>query len=68
VTAPPRMVAVLSECWTMTSPRDLRALASLPEPMAQGFTTFCLKPSQFTDDAGAAGALFRDVVARVAAL
>ena len=29
MTAPPRMVAVLSECWTMTSPRDLRALVRI---------------------------------------
>jgi probable F420-dependent oxidoreductase len=44
------------------------ALASIPEQMAQGFTTFCLKPSQFTDDAGAVGALLRKVIARVGAL
>jgi alkanesulfonate monooxygenase SsuD/methylene tetrahydromethanopterin reductase-like flavin-dependent oxidoreductase (luciferase family) len=44
------------------------ALASIPEQMAQGFSTFCFKPSQFTDDADAVGALCREVVARVAAL
>ena len=44
------------------------ALASIPEQMAQGFSTFCLKPSQFTDDAGALGALLREVIARVGAL
>ena len=44
------------------------ALASIPEQMAQGFSTFCFKPSQFTDDAGAVGALCREVIARVAAL
>ncbi len=44
------------------------ALASIPEQMAQGFSTFCFKPSQFTDDAGALGGLCREVIARVAAL
>ena len=44
------------------------ALASIPEQMAQGFSTFCFKPSQFTDDAGAVGALCREVIARVEAL
>ena len=27
------------------------ALASIPEQIEQGFSTFCFKPSQFTDDA-----------------
>jgi alkanesulfonate monooxygenase SsuD/methylene tetrahydromethanopterin reductase-like flavin-dependent oxidoreductase (luciferase family) len=44
------------------------ALASVPEQMELGFTTFCLKPSQFTDDPRAVGALCREAVARVAAL
>jgi probable F420-dependent oxidoreductase len=44
------------------------ALASIPEQMAQGFSTFCFKPSQFTDDAGAVGQLCREVIARVEAL
>jgi probable F420-dependent oxidoreductase len=44
------------------------ALASIPEQMAEGFTTFCFKPSQFTDDVAAVGALGREVIARVAAL
>ena len=44
------------------------ALASIPEQIAQGFSTFCFKPSQFTDDAGAVGALCREVIARVEAL
>jgi len=36
--------------------------------MAQGFSTFCFKPSQFTDDAGAVGRLCCEVIARVQAL
>jgi probable F420-dependent oxidoreductase len=44
------------------------ALASIPEQMEQGFSTFCFKPSQFTDDARALGALCREVIARVQAL
>jgi probable F420-dependent oxidoreductase len=43
------------------------ALESIPEQMAQGFTSFCIKPSQFTDDPGKVGPLCREVVARVAA-
>jgi probable F420-dependent oxidoreductase len=41
------------------------ALASIPEQMAAGFTTFCFKPSQFTDDAAAVAGLCREVIARV---
>ena len=44
------------------------ALASIPEQMQLGFSTFCLKPSQFTDDARKVGALCRDAVRRVSAL
>jgi len=44
------------------------ALSSIPEQMELGFTTFCLKPSQFTDDAREVGALCRDAVRRVSAL
>jgi alkanesulfonate monooxygenase SsuD/methylene tetrahydromethanopterin reductase-like flavin-dependent oxidoreductase (luciferase family) len=44
------------------------ALSSIPQQMADGFTTFCLKPSQFTDDAAAVPALCREVIERVAAL
>jgi probable F420-dependent oxidoreductase len=44
------------------------ALDSIPAQMAEGFTTFCFKPSQFTDDAVEVGALCREVIARVSAL
>ena len=44
------------------------ALSAIPEQMADGFTTFCLKPSQFTNDAAALPALCREVIARVGAL
>jgi probable F420-dependent oxidoreductase len=51
------------------SPADLaRALESIPEQMAQGFTTFCVKPSQFTDDPAGVGAFCREVMRRVACL
>ena len=50
----PRSVADLGE-----------ALDAIPPQLAQGFTSFCLKPSQFTDDPKQVGALCRDVVARV---
>jgi probable F420-dependent oxidoreductase len=45
-----------------------RALESIPAQMALGFTSFCIKPSQFTDDPRRVGALCREVVARVRAL
>jgi probable F420-dependent oxidoreductase len=45
-----------------------QAMADLPEQMAKGFTTFCLKPSQFTDDPAQVGALRREVVRRAEAM
>ena len=49
-----------------TSCADLgAAMAVIPEQMEQGFTTFCLKPSQFIDDGAQIGAFCRDVVRRV---
>jgi probable F420-dependent oxidoreductase len=44
------------------------ALASIPPQLARGFTTICVKPSQFIDDAREIGAFCRDVVERVASL
>jgi probable F420-dependent oxidoreductase len=41
-----------------------RALATVGPQRERGFTTFCLKPSQFTDDPGQVGALCRAVVDR----
>jgi len=41
-----------------------RALESIPLQLADGFTTFCVKPSQFTDDPARVGALCREIVAR----
>jgi len=52
-----------------TSVADLdRALSSIPDQVARGFTTICIKPSQFIDDRSQVGAFCRDVVRRVAAL
>lgn len=42
------------------------ALASIPEQIAQGFTSFCVKPSQFTDDPKQVGALCREILLRLA--
>jgi probable F420-dependent oxidoreductase len=42
-----------------------QALATIPSQVAAGFTTFCIKPSQFTDDPRDVGRLCRDVVRRV---
>lgn len=44
------------------------ALASIPEQMERGFTSFCLKPSQFTDDAAEVGELCARAVAYLQAL
>jgi hypothetical protein len=44
------------------------ALADIPEQLAHGFSTFCLKPSQFIDDPNQVGWLCREVMRRVAAM
>ncbi|MFI0485832.1 TIGR03619 family F420-dependent LLM class oxidoreductase [Actinomadura sp. 9N215] len=44
------------------------ALESIPSQLEQGFTTFCIKPSQFTDDPAGVGAFCREVVRRAEAL
>ncbi|MDN0198934.1 TIGR03619 family F420-dependent LLM class oxidoreductase [Streptomyces sp. S.PNR 29] len=44
------------------------ALEPIPAQMAQGFTTFCIKPSQFTDDPNGVGAFCREVMRRVESL
>jgi len=41
------------------------AIASLPAQVAHGFTTFCIKPSQFVDDLARYPAWCREVVERV---
>jgi probable F420-dependent oxidoreductase len=45
-----------------------QALELVPEQRAEGFTTFCIKPSQFTDDPDDVGRLCRDIVRRVSTL
>jgi probable F420-dependent oxidoreductase len=45
-----------------------RALESIPEQVARGFSTICIKPSQFIDDPSDVGSFCRAVVTRVAAL
>ena len=48
------------------APADLgAALASIPEQLEQGFTTFCIKPNQFIDDPHGVGKFCREVVRRV---
>lgn len=44
------------------------ALATIPAQLERGFTTICIKPSQFIDDPNQIGPLCRDVVKRVDAL
>jgi len=41
------------------------ALASMPQQLERGFTTICIKPSQFIDDPAEFGAFCREVVERV---
>jgi hypothetical protein len=51
------------------TPADLgRAVEPIREQLEQGFTTFCVKPSQFIDDANELPAFCRDVVRRVEAM
>jgi probable F420-dependent oxidoreductase len=44
------------------------ALASIPTQLERGFSTICMKPSQFIDDPNEIGPFCRDVVQRVDAL
>jgi probable F420-dependent oxidoreductase len=44
------------------------ALATIPPQVERGFTSICVKPSQFLDDASRHAAWCREVVAKVAAL
>jgi hypothetical protein len=44
------------------------ALAAIPALMARGFTTICVKPSQFTDDAAGMAAFCTELAARTATL
>lgn len=43
-----------------------RALEAIPGQLARGFTTICIKPSQFIDDPRSVEAFCRDVIDRVA--
>lgn len=45
-----------------------QALSSIPEQVEAGFTSICIKPSQFIDDPERIGAFCREVVALVTAL
>ncbi len=45
-----------------------QALAAIPPQLERGFTTICIKPSQFTDDPNDVGPLCREIVTRVDAL
>jgi len=45
-----------------------QALATIPEQLARGFTTICVKPSQFIDDSSRMGEFCRELVAKVADL
>jgi len=42
-----------------------RALEAIGPQAAAGFTTFCIKPSQFTDDPAEVGPLCREIIRRV---
>jgi probable F420-dependent oxidoreductase len=42
-----------------------RALEAIPPQVAAGFTTFCIKPSQFTDDPRDVAGLCQDIIRRV---
>ena len=44
------------------------ALASIPAQLERGFTTICIKPSQFVDEADDLGVFCRNVVERVGAM
>ena len=45
-----------------------QALAAVPAQLARGFTTICVKPSQFIDEAAGIGTFCRSLAAKAAAL
>ncbi|SHN38184.1 TIGR03619 family F420-dependent LLM class oxidoreductase [Cryptosporangium aurantiacum] len=45
-----------------------RAMAAIPPQLEAGYTTFCLKPSQFIDDGAQIGAFCADVMRRAEAM
>ena len=45
-----------------------RALATIPAQVARGFTTICVKPSQFIDETARIGAFCRELAAKASAL
>jgi probable F420-dependent oxidoreductase len=45
-----------------------QAMSAIPEQLAAGFTTFCVKPSQFIDDPAQVGSFCRDVIRRAEAI
>jgi probable F420-dependent oxidoreductase len=45
-----------------------QALATIPPQAEAGFTTFCIKPSQFTDDPADVGRLCGEIIRRVDAM
>jgi hypothetical protein len=45
-----------------------QALSAVPAQLARGFTTICVKPSQFIDEAAGIGAFCRSLAAKAAAL
>jgi len=45
-----------------------RALAGIPAQLARGFTTICVKPSQFIDETERIGAFCRELTGKVSAL
>jgi probable F420-dependent oxidoreductase len=45
-----------------------QALSAVPAQLAGGFTTICVKPSQFIDDTAAIGAFCRSLAAKAASL
>jgi alkanesulfonate monooxygenase SsuD/methylene tetrahydromethanopterin reductase-like flavin-dependent oxidoreductase (luciferase family) len=52
-----------------TETADLdEALASIPDQLARGCTTICIKPSQFTDDPDEVPALLSRIVERMASI
>jgi|SRR5579859_1040806 len=57
---------------TFAGPDDVAdlnlALASIPAQLARGFTTICVKPSQFIDETARIGDFCREVAAKVALL
>jgi hypothetical protein len=68
----PRLLLILTENWTMRPAPDVADLVRFAVEAERagidGFTTFCVKPSQFIDETAGIGAFCRELAEKAGAL